>query len=526
MIVVVGSGPAGVACAHALVTRGLDVTMLDVGIELEPDTQAMVGSLGRRPPEHWTAAERARISAPVWLVEGRVPAKASFGSDFVFRDASEALQLHARGVDLRPSFARGGLSNVWGAAVLPYIDAEIPEWPIGVGQLAPHYAAVSRLSALAAVRDRLADTFPIYGDEPHALSPSRQALAVMRHMEQRAAALALGGFQFGYSRLAVSDVGTAGSGCVQCGLCLHGCPYQLIYNSASTLSRLQTFPNFRYRGGLIVRRLTESADGVRIQAEPSGGGEAVRMTADRVCLAGGVLGSTRVLLESLDAFDRPVPIAYSQYFLVPALSIRAVRGVRSERLHTLAQLFLELKDPSSPHLSHMQLYGYNDYYAAAARTAGSGLLRFVPGGQSALLNRLLSIQGYLHSGVSPRLRASLSPPSPGQTPRFSLDAEPEPRTRPAIRRVVRTLTRHAGALGFIPLTPMLQVGSPGYGYHVGGSFPMRRTPGAFESDTLGRPTGFARVHVVDGSIFPTVPALPITYTIQANAHRIGSAIAN
>ena len=32
---VIGSGPAGVAAAHALVTRGLVVTMLDAGLMLE-----------------------------------------------------------------------------------------------------------------------------------------------------------------------------------------------------------------------------------------------------------------------------------------------------------------------------------------------------------------------------------------------------------------------------------------------------------------------------------------------------------
>jgi choline dehydrogenase-like flavoprotein len=30
-----------------------------------------------------------------------------------------------------------------------------------------------------------------------------------------------------------------------------------------------------------------------------------------------------------------------------------------------------------------------------------------------------------------------------------------------------------------------------------------------------------RVHVVDASVLPSVPATTITYTIMANAHRIG-----
>ena len=45
MIYVVGSGPAGVSCAYALVKKGLRVTMLDAGIELEQETKNIVEKL-------------------------------------------------------------------------------------------------------------------------------------------------------------------------------------------------------------------------------------------------------------------------------------------------------------------------------------------------------------------------------------------------------------------------------------------------------------------------------------------------
>ena len=54
---------------------------------------------------------------------------------------------------------------------------------------------------------------------------------------------------------------------------------------------------------------------------------------------------------------------------------------------------------------------------------------------------------------------------------------------------------------------------------------MRRDPDARESDLLGRPMGLARVHLVDSSVFPTIPATNITLTLMANAHRIAAASA-
>ena len=70
---------------------------------------------------------------------------------------------------------------------------------------------------------------------------------------------------------------------------------------------------------------------------------------------------------------------------------------------------------------------------------------------------------------------------------------------------------------------MLKIGEFGEGYHVGGAFPMKKKPSNFESDLYGRPYGFNKVHIVDASIFPSVPATTITLTIMANAYRIANA---
>ncbi|MGH7981149.1 MAG: GMC oxidoreductase [Limisphaerales bacterium] len=51
---------------------------------------------------------------------------------------------------------------------------------------------------------------------------------------------------------------------------------------------------------------------------------------------------------------------------------------------------------------------------------------------------------------------------------------------------------------------------------------MRPQPSGFETDCLGRPHGWSRLHVVDASVLPSVPATTITFSVMANAHRIGS----
>ena len=130
MTCVIGSGPAGVSCAMALLERGLSVQMLDGGIELEAPQQAAVDRLASGPPEQWDPASVSRVKANVQATSEGLPQKIAFGSDFPYQQTNDFFPAVRQGVHLLPSLARGGLSTVWGAAVLPYRAEELADWPI------------------------------------------------------------------------------------------------------------------------------------------------------------------------------------------------------------------------------------------------------------------------------------------------------------------------------------------------------------------------------------------------------------
>jgi len=71
---------------------------------------------------------------------------------------------------------------------------------------------------------------------------------------------------------------------------------------------------------------------------------------------------------------------------------------------------------------------------------------------------------------------------------------------------------------------MLRLAAGGKSYHFGGTFPHTKggVSAALGSDRLGRVRSWQRIHVVDASVFPTIPAMTFTLTIMANAHRIAS----
>ena len=490
MNLVVGSGPSGVAAASALLDAGKPVTMLDIGRTLEDN-----------PPRRFDA--------------GDDPArKLVFGSSYPYLTDREA-GLIQEGTQCLASGAKGGLSAVWGASVLPFPDGELADWPFPAAALHPHYATAARLFNIAAAVDGLAGRFPFYAPPVAPLNASLQAQAVLSRLADGEAALKTAGFTFGRARHAVDS-----AACEYDGTCLSGCARGAIWNAAGAVETLKARPGFHYEGGVRVLSLEERPEGVRLHAAREGASRTV-FDASRVFLACGPLATTRLICGSFGAPAQGLPLLSQPYFVLPLLLDRRVPGAPEERLHTLAQLYLELNDAAvSPRPVHLQVYGHNEVIAdrldAVTAWAGplAGLLR------RRYESRLMAIQGYLHSdeGVPVRLSAE----GRGEDCRLTLSAGAASATKAAVSRAAAKIAKHSRELGFSPLAFLLKHGRPGEGNHAGGSFPMKTAPGPWQTDTLGRLHGRGRIHLVDASVLPSIPATTFTYAVMANAGRIAS----
>src|ERR1700733_10658005 len=159
---VIGSGPAGVACAKALLAQRADVLMLDAGIELEDDRAKIARELSQKRFSDWTPEQISAVQGDVIADTKGIPIKKVFGSDFPYRETEEKIPWRGKGIGLQPSLAFGGLSNVWGAAMLPHRNEDISNWPIKNSDLAQHYRAIAEMTGLAARRDDLEEIFPLY----------------------------------------------------------------------------------------------------------------------------------------------------------------------------------------------------------------------------------------------------------------------------------------------------------------------------------------------------------------------------
>ena len=132
--------------------------------------------------------------------------------------------------------------------------------------------------------------------------------------------------------------------------------------------------------------------------------------------------------------------------------------------------------------------------------------------------------GYVPGWASPRVKvvARRAPGGADQLPALEVDRESSGGWPPMLRALVGAMLKVAPALDCWPVVPMVSVSAAAKSYHFGGSFPHGETRTDTTTDRLGRLAQWDNIHLVDASVFPTVPATTFTLTIMANAHRIAS----
>ena len=521
---IIGSGPAAAGAALALTAeRNQRVTVIDIGGTLEADLQATLNSVASTEEESWSSSEVERISQqPAHTRRGSLPEKRTFGSDFPFRDVGQLRGIEPVG-DANPSLvsgAYGGFSNVWGAQVMPFSRATFDRWPVSLTDMETHYGTALGEMTLAANQDDLSELFPLMVCAAPLPPSSDRTVRVLERYEAHRALVRSHGITIGRSRLAFRS-----DECTRCGLCNTGCPHQLIYSASHTFDRLQSDGRIAYHPHLLATLLEESAGAPTVVARNTETNRLERFSADRIFVACGGIGTTRLVLGSLGHFERPVTLQESVQFVMPGLSIRPALDPRQARNFTLNQFNL-IYDHTGEGVDLCQIHFYD--YNPAFLSSLPGLLR-EPKAEPALgglLRRLTVGLGYVPSWGSPTLKvvAHRAPGGEGQLPTLEVDQERGDGWPPMLQSLMRKLVMVAPALDLWPVLSMVSMSFPAKSYHFGGSFPHSSSRTPCSSDRLGRLAKWDHIHLVDASVFPNVPATTFTLSVMANAHRIATEV--
>ncbi|MGA2370816.1 MAG: hypothetical protein ACLPPV_16045 [Candidatus Korobacteraceae bacterium] len=510
---ILGTGPTAIAAAYAFRRLGVPFEVLDVAYDLESEREAMVETLSATEPADWPRKYVETLFPPPVTSAQGVEKRFSFGSNFPYeRPLCISCATTQCKIDL--SHGLGGFGNVWGAAVLPYTDSDLRDWPISSADLADSYRNLSKFVPMSADLDHLQESFPFYRDKITSLTKSEQTETLLKFLTKRDSTLRSQGIAFGRARVAVDSSGGP-STCRYCGYCLDGCSYGSIFNPRLLCKKLEQ-EGVKIHKGLYALEFEEESDGVTLSAVDIKDGSLRKLQARRLFVGMGAISTTRLIARSIKIFDKPIRILDSQYFFFPFLSYRKAKD--STVRFTLAEIFLEMLKPGvSDYYIHFQLYGLNDIFRQTIRSTLPSLFR----SQFVLDNvegRFYLFQGFLHSSDSGQLELTVNS---SQSSRDDIHVRGiiNPASLRVAKRSQAVLRRNMAGFGIIPPLNLTMV-ALGRSFHAGGSFPMGKNDTVYGSDLLGRPAGLSRIHILDASNFPSIPATTIAYTAMANADRV------
>ncbi|CAA7621330.1 GMC oxidoreductase [Magnetospirillum sp. SS-4] len=515
-IIVVGTGPAGISAAWPLVEAGLTVLLLDAG------TKRLDRPAGDRPPlaalrasdQGWSSLLGHGLSAlrDVGFASPklRTAAPPGFGEG-----VAEANRIRATGFRQVGAFALGGLSSLWGAVAPAYDRSDMAGWPISPSDLADSYRRVAvRIGLSGSDDDDLATAQGVGLPLQPPLAPTGAAAMMLERYRARGGTG--DGFRLGLARNAVLSAGLGRRrGCTLCKGCMWGCPQGSIYTSADEVEDLLRHPNARLETGWLVETLRRDGDGWTVAARDLRHGDRRDFSAPRVVLAAGALATTRLALVATGRIGIERPLVSAPCFAFAAVMPSRLGTGLDGHGFGMAQLAFDLRRPGGPGDAVFGSLYEADGFAVADLAAGLPLTRRGAASLFGLLMPALLIGlGYVPGRWS-RNRVRLTADGALEVNGGVADGHGR-----ELKEIGAGLGRHFRRLGAWMLPGSLQPFSPGTEVHYAGSLAMGEM-----TDCGGEMTGAPGLFIADGAALPGVSAKHHTFTMMANADRIGQRLA-
>jgi choline dehydrogenase-like flavoprotein len=516
-VLIVGSGPAGISVAWPLVKAGLAVTMLEANsAELPLSPLATSYTAWRNNPNRWRDVLGNDLKG--LIADTNVSPKYStpIGRTVIHHGNSFSPELHVENAVVARASTVGGLSSIWGGFCAAFDETDMKDFPISYKTLATSYGAVAERIGLTGVMDDLSD---FLGSDLPLQSPL-PLNAPARHVLKNYKPHTHCGFTLGQARNAVLTAPKPGrSACVQCGLCLYGCGHKSIYNSADEIPELLRFSNFTYvQNAKVSKLISIGNEEHKIQVILNQ--TATIVAAKTFVLATGTLNTTALLLDYYGLYGKAVrllsnPVA-GMAFIVPKFICQDF----SANSFALGQLSYRLA-LNADHYATGVMYGADTLplNLFASRMPFTKPVSWAL--SSALAPAILMTTCYL-SGEKSNMQLSLNLENGKQV--LHINGDMPFSTSSELRSAGQKLAAHMAGLGAYSVPGSLTVSPPGTDGHLTGTIPMGGTAPLSCTDDCEL-SGAKGVYVVDGAWFPSLPPKHCTFTIMANAFRVGEEIA-
>lgn len=509
---IIGSGPAGTAAALGL--RNANCVMIDPGYR--PDRES---TLDRDLFELRQSRDDLfedligenfeslhNLHRPPMSLKLKAP-----GLRYITRGQDEFCPIEPGDFEATLSFAQGGLANAWGAGVFRFNAEDLNSFPIGPEHLAPWYSQIEDLMGVAGAND---DLTPWFGRNDRMLPPLRLSAyfqELLTAYKRKQTIMNGRGIYFGRSRLAVSTVPYRGRPAYRYeNLDFFRAWNRSVYNPAYTLDELVASRSIRYERGYLATSWREREGHVEVTARCLDSNTTEVFQARHLLVAAGALNSAKLALASAGDHAAKLPVMDNAMSCIPLIRPRRIGGARDPYDTPPGQLNMIYVGQETSDPVQASLFGTAGPLRADVALSFPLSLR----ANLACARYLTPAIGFLmlFYADEPREANYLQLRESGSV-KIVHDVKPR---GPVERAVIESLR----TLGYFSSFDICVFPRIGAGLHYAGCLPMKAHPGPWQTNPEGLLHGSRRIYVVDGSVFPKLPAKNLTMTIMANALRV------
>lgn len=515
--IVIGSGPAGVHAARALMDAGKTVTIVDGGQCAGEILERPVGNfedmrLGN--PDQWKWFLGEDLSGiPVEGIEGGHGGGMTSGNrSFVTRGTDASLPLRHDDSFVVQSLATGGLGAAWGGACAFFDDRTLEAMGLPSGSLDASLTNVIRTIGVSgpAGHPDLQPPLPADHHAQHALRRYETSRAGFRALKVS--------LEQPCNAVLSEPLGNRGAN-ERNDMDYYSDAGRSMYRPRWTLEEIVA-RGCAYEPGWLVERFEEESSAVRVHGRSIATNEAKTWEGSSLVLAAGAVGSARIAAASAGLVDVALPFVAKPHGYVACIDMASLGKPGPKERVSLCQLLMTDHTKTTDGLPSgaAQLYSYRSLLLfrllAAVPLATPQAMRLLALLTPSLVLADIRFAGTRESGNTLTLRSDGHMDVHGNKHEWAMHDASLARLRKGLRLA-----------GLLPVRTMQA--PAGSSSHYAGTIPISDdAANPLRCDQHGIVHGYSRVRVADASMFRCLPPLPHTLMLMANAYRVGSTLAS
>ena len=523
--IVVGSGATGAIAAYSLVEAGVNVAVLDVGVEDEQYKNIIPNkdfiSIRKEDTEQQNYFLGKQFEGIPWETT-KVGSQLTPPRNFLTQFTEKLIPFQSDSFKPMESMAKGGLGSGWGLGCYVFSKPELAAIGLDETEMTKAYEAVASHIGISGTKD---DGAPYCLGNLQNVQPvsnlEQNLCGVYNTYNKQKNKLNKKGIFFGRSALALLTENKGERSAVQYkDMDFWTDKNKSAYRSWITIDELSKKPNFSYHKNCLVLKFKEHAEGIDVVVKRTDTNEEQIFTCKKLILSPGVLGTARIVIRSFDYKKEQLPIICNPYCYIPCIQWRML-GKQTEQYKTsLGQLVVYLDENRD-----------NFDVGMAALFSYRSLLLFKLIKETPLnFADARIIMQYLQSSFT---IAGIHHPEKGSSTKFIkmqqnvntytgdmltgqyILSEQEIKMNKLREQKIKS------ALKILGCQPLKTVHTPhGGSIHYAGTLPFNDSGEAFTLHANGKLAGTKNVFVADGSGFNYLPAKGLTFTLMANAYNV------